>query len=81
MKFFEALSPCLVGLEACAAAHYWARELTRLGHETAKDVKAYVKRNKNDAPDRADHIVDGWAELSRNCKRIHLGIRAGQPSR
>jgi transposase len=31
--FFEALSPCLVGMEACATAHHWARELTKLGHE------------------------------------------------
>jgi transposase len=55
MKFFEALPPCLVGMEACATAHYWARELTKLGHEIrlmpAKDVKAYVKRNKNDTAD------------------------------
>jgi transposase len=55
IKFFAGLSPCLVGMEACASAHYWARELTRLGHEVrlmpAKDVKAYVKRNKNDAAD------------------------------
>ena len=55
MAFFEALSPCLIGLEACATAHYWARELAKLGHEVrlmpAKDVKAYVKRNKNDAAD------------------------------
>jgi transposase len=55
MKFFEAVPPCLVGMEACATAHYWARELTRLGHQVrlmpAKDVKAYVKRNKNDAAD------------------------------
>jgi transposase len=40
-------------MEACATAHYWARELTKLGHRVrlmpAKDVKAYVKRNKNDA--------------------------------
>jgi transposase len=53
--FFQELSPCLVGLEACATSHYWARELTKLGHEVrlmpAKDVKAYVKRNKNDAAD------------------------------
>jgi len=33
MKFFAALPPCLVGMEACATAHYWARELTKLGHE------------------------------------------------
>jgi len=55
LKFFAALPPCLVGMEACATAHYWARELTKLGHEVrlmpAKDVKAYVKRNKNDAAD------------------------------
>jgi transposase len=55
IKFFAELSPCLIGMEACASAHYWGRELTRLGHEVrlmpAKDVKAYVKRNKNDAAD------------------------------
>ena len=53
--FFEELAPCLVGIEACATAHHWARALRKLGHEVrlmpAKDVKAYVKRNKNDAAD------------------------------
>jgi len=57
LAFFKALPPCLVGMEACATAHYWARELTKLGHRVrlmpAKDVKAYVKRNKNDAADAA----------------------------
>jgi transposase len=55
IRFFQDLSPCLVGLEACATAHYWARELAKLGHEVrlmpARDVKAYVKRNKNDEAD------------------------------
>jgi transposase len=55
LEFFKALAPCLVGMEACATAHYWARELMKLGHLVrlmpAKDVKAYVKRNKNDAAD------------------------------
>jgi len=55
LAFFKALPPCLVGMEACATSHYWARELTKLGHQVrlmpAKDVKAYVKRNKNDAAD------------------------------
>jgi transposase len=55
LGFFEALPRCLVGLEACATSHYWARKLTKLGHQVrlmpAKDVKAYVKRNKNDAAD------------------------------
>jgi transposase len=57
MKFFAAMPPCLVGMEACATAHHWARELTKLGHEVRlmppKDVKAYVRRNKNDAADAA----------------------------
>ena len=55
LEFFKALPRCLVGMEACATAHYWTRELTKLGHQVrlmpAKDVKAYVKRNKNDAAD------------------------------
>jgi transposase len=55
LSFFQSLPPCLVGIEACATAHYWARELTRLGHEVKlmppAYVKAYVKRNKNDAAD------------------------------
>jgi transposase len=55
IQFFQDLPPCLVGLEACATSHYWARELSKLGHEVrlmpAKDVKAYIKRNKNDAAD------------------------------
>lgn len=53
--FFEKLEPCLIGMEACGSAHYWARELTTLGH-TVKlmppiYVKAYVKRGKTDAGD------------------------------
>src|SRR5262245_43565094 len=32
LAFFKALPPCLVGMEACATAHYWAREFTKLGH-------------------------------------------------
>jgi len=55
LSFFEQLSPCLVGLEACATGHYWARELTALGHEARlmppTYVKPYVKRQKNDAAD------------------------------
>src|SRR5205807_8003588 len=55
LAFFKTLPACLVGMEACATAHYWARELTKLGQRVrmmpAKDVKAYVKRNKNDAAD------------------------------
>src|SRR5262245_19088057 len=56
LAFFSRLPPCQVGLEACATAHYWARELRALGHEVrlmpAQYVKAYIKRNKHDAPMR-----------------------------
>lgn len=55
LPFFSKLSPCLVGIEACATSHYWARELMALGHEVrlmpAQYVKPYVKRGKNDAAD------------------------------
>ena len=55
LAFFEKQPPCLVGMEACATAHYWARELAALGHEVKlmppRYVKPYVKRNKNDAAD------------------------------
>jgi len=57
IAFFAGLPPCLIGMEACATAHHWARELTGLGHEVRlmppQYVKAYVKRNKNDAADAA----------------------------
>jgi transposase len=55
LPFFQKLNPCLVGMEACATAHHWARELSALGHEVKlmppRYVKPYVKRNKNDAAD------------------------------
>ena len=55
LAFFKKHPACLVGIEACATAHHWAREITALGHEVklmpAKYVKAYVKRNKHDAAD------------------------------
>ncbi len=56
LPFFEKLPPCLIGIEACATSHFWARELTRLGHEVklmpAQYVKPYVKRQKNDMAER-----------------------------
>ncbi len=56
LLFFETLQrPCLIGIEACASAHYWSRELQALGHTVrlmpAAYVKPYVKRQKNDAAD------------------------------
>lgn len=53
--FFAALPPCLVGMEACATAHFWAREIAAFGHDVRLMppgyVKPYVKRNKHDAAD------------------------------
>ena len=55
LKFFAKQPLVLIGMEACGSAHYWARELAKLGHEVklmpASYVKAYVRRNKNDARD------------------------------
>ena len=55
LPFFKKLSPCLIGMEACATSHHWAREITALGHEVKlmppRYVKPYVKSNKNDAAD------------------------------
>ena len=55
LPFFEKLPSCLVGIEACATGHHWARELRALGHDVrlmpASYVKPYVKRQKNDAAD------------------------------
>ncbi|MEH6950347.1 IS110 family transposase (plasmid) [Nitrobacter sp. NHB1] len=55
LLFFSKLPPCLIGVEACGTAHYWARTLTTIGHEVRlippSYVKAYVKRGKSDALD------------------------------
>ena len=57
LAFFAKLPSCLVGIEACATAHFWARELRRLGHDVRlippQYVKPYVRRGKNDAADAA----------------------------
>src|ERR1700741_3343504 len=55
VPYFAQLPACVVGMEACSAAHHWARELSRLGHLVRlippQYVKPYVKRNKTDAAD------------------------------
>ena len=64
MSFFAKLLPCLVGLEACGSAHFWARKLSELGHTVKlmapQFVKPYVKSNKNDARD-AEAICEAVA--------------------
>ena len=65
LPFFAKLPPCLIGIEACNNSHYWARELSALGHDVklmpAQYVKPYVKRQKNDAAD-AEAI---WEAVTR----------------
>ena len=55
LEFFAKLPICVVAMEACASAHYWGREIGRLGHEVKlinpSYVKPFVKRQKNDAAD------------------------------
>jgi transposase len=57
LPFATTLPPCVIGMEACATAHHWARALVRLGHEVKlippAYVKAYVRRQKNDTADAA----------------------------
>ena len=55
LEFFRHIEPCLVGIEACGSAHYWANAIGELGHTVRlmppAYVKPYVKRNKTDAAD------------------------------
>lgn len=61
LAFFAELRRCIVAMEACATAHYWAREIGKIGHEVRllppAYVKPFVKRQKNDAAD-AEAIVE-----------------------
>ena len=73
--YFANLAPCLVGMEACSSAHFWAREIAKLGHTVRlmppKYVKAYVKRGKTDAGDAAaiceagTNVIDGRVTASQ----------------
>jgi transposase len=64
LGFFAVTPTCLVGMEACATSHYWARELSALGHRVKlmapSYVKAYLRRQKNDAAD-AEAICEAVA--------------------
>src|SRR6266404_1521826 len=79
MAFFEALSPCLIGMEACTTAQYWARELVKLGHEVrlmpAKDVQLMTVEGR--PPERARFR---WADITRPIERCPSRSRSGRPA-
>ena len=80
LPFFEAQPPCLIGMEACATAHHWARQLSALGHEVRlmppSYVKAYVRRQKNDAAD-AEAICEAVTRPSMRFVPIKSAERQG----
>ena len=75
LAFFQKLPPCLVGIEACASSHHWARALETLGHTVRLMppvyVKPYVKRQKSDAAD-AEAICEA---VTRPSMRF-VGVRS-----
>jgi transposase len=77
VPFFAGLPRCLIGMESCASANHWARELVALGHEVRlippRYVKPYVKRSKNDASD-AEAICEA---VTRPTMRF-VGVKSPQ---
>lgn len=75
LAFFAGLAPLKVGMEACGAAHYWARELRALGHEVmlmpAQLVKPYVQRSKSDAAD-----ADGTCEAMNRPRMRFVAVKS-----
>ena len=71
LAFFTKLPSCLIGMEACATAHHWARRLTELGHEVRlippAYVKPYLRRQKNDAADAGCNMRGRHATLYALC--------------
>lgn len=67
LSTFANMTPCAIGIEACAGSHYWARELKALGHDAkliaAQHTRAYVTGNKNDTNDAAA-IAEARSRLS-----------------
>jgi transposase len=77
LEFFAQLPPSVIGMEACGAAHYWARELGKLGHEVKlmapQLVKPYVTRNKND-----DRDADGLCEAMSRPRMRFVPVKSAE---
>jgi transposase len=75
LRFFARLSPCEVAMEACGGAHYWGRELARLGHRpkllNPRDVKRYVRTNKSDRID-----ADACCQAARSHRVREVPLKA-----
>jgi len=80
LDFLAKLEPCLIGMEACATSHHWAREISALGHEVRlippAYVKPYVKRQKNDAAD-AEAICEAVTRPSMRFVPIKSAAQQG----
>jgi hypothetical protein len=78
--FFGNLPTCLIGMEACASAHYWGRTLQRYGHTVrlmaSQFVKPYVKTNKNDAAD-AEAICEAVSRSNMRFVPIKSAVMCG----
>jgi transposase len=79
LAFFQKLTPCLVGMEACASPHHWSRELQALGHTVRlippAYVKPYVKRQKNEFDEATGPASDDRAQKSPGrCRGFCLSI-------
>jgi transposase len=80
LTYFANLAPCLIGMEACGSAHYWARQLAGFGHTVKliapQFVKPYVKTNKNDAAD-AEAICEAVARPNMRFVPVKSGEQQG----
>ena len=82
--FFAGLMPCLIGMEACGSAHFWARKLHALGHTVRlmapQFVKPYVKTNKNDMAD-AEAICEAVTRpnMLKRDGVLSTGVGGGAP--
>ncbi len=84
LKFFSVLSPCLVGMEECASAHHWARELVARGHEVRLMSPAYVKPHfRRPAPITKSQMHQMKAPVSADCgcskKKRSISLVASGP--